>query len=338
MGTVPDGNAPASTKIVKFKTQRGKRELEKRAPKLVEDPKKALLLFGNRTSQVVKDVITDVNKLKYGEAVKYTRKNEEARPFEPGGEAQLERWAQKSDCSLFLLGNHTKKRPHNLVMGRLFDGHLYDMVEFGVQRYRSIQKFGAAAATQVGNKPCFVFAGDGFETEPVLQQARSLLLDFFRGRQVESVNLQGLDRVVLVSHRGTDTILLRQYRMRFKKSGTKVPRVELTEMGPLLDLAVRRQRQAPVDVQREAAKKPKELKKKKEKNVGSDMLEGKIGRIYLPKQDVGEIALRKMKGLKRERRQAAEEGAAQGAAAQGAAAPAKKRKGAAKTATAEGDE
>jgi hypothetical protein len=32
-----------------------------------------------------------------------------------------------------------------------------------------------------------------------------------------------------------------------------------------------------------------------EKNVGTDVLEGKVGRIYMPKQDVDNIALRKMK-------------------------------------------
>ena len=41
-----------------------------------------------------------------------------------------------------------------------------------------------------------------------------------------------------------------------------------------------------------------------EKNVGSDALDGKVGRIYMPKQKMDTIALGKMKGLKRERRQA----------------------------------
>jgi ribosome production factor 2 len=41
------------------------------------------------------------------------------------------------------------------------------------------------------------------------------------------------------------------------------------------------------------------------KNTSTDMLEGKVGRIYMPKQQVDTMALHKMKGLKRERRQAA---------------------------------
>jgi len=35
------------------------------------------------------------------------------------------------------------------------------------------------------------------------------------------------------------------------------------------------------------------------KNVESSEISGKTGRIYMPKQDVADMALRKMKGLKR---------------------------------------
>ncbi len=47
-----------------------------------------------------------------------------------------------------------------------------------------------------------------------------------------------------------------------------------------------------------------------QKNVGSDVLEGKVGRIYMPKQEVEKMALAKPKGVKRERRAAAAEAAA----------------------------
>lgn len=46
-----------------------------------------------------------------------------------------------------------------------------------------------------------------------------------------------------------------------------------------------------------------------QKNVGSDVLEGKVGRIYMPKQEVEKMALAKPKGVKRERRAAAAEAA-----------------------------
>ncbi len=44
--------------------------------------------------------------------------------------------------------------------------------------------------------------------------------------------------------------------------------------------------------------------------MGSDTLEGKVGHIYMPKQDVAGMALAKPKGVKRERRQAAADASA----------------------------
>jgi ribosome production factor 2 len=60
----------AQTVLVKPRTKRGKRMLEKRAPKLVEDAKRALFLYGGNTSATVKDVLTDLHKLK-GVSVKW---------------------------------------------------------------------------------------------------------------------------------------------------------------------------------------------------------------------------------------------------------------------------
>ncbi len=39
-------------------------------------------------------------------------------------------------------------------------------------------------------QPAIVFAGELFEKEPALGQARSLLLDFFRGRQISNLALK----------------------------------------------------------------------------------------------------------------------------------------------------
>lgn len=52
-----------------------------------------------------------------------------------------------------------------------------------------------------------------------------------------------------------------------------------------------------------------------EKNVGSNLLEGKVGRIYMPRQEVDKMALAKPKGVKRARREAAAEAKAAKAAA-----------------------
>ncbi len=52
-----------------------------------------------------------------------------------------------------MVDSHSKKRPHNLIFGRMFDYRLYDLLEFGVEKFRSIKGFGTAGASvQAGNK------------------------------------------------------------------------------------------------------------------------------------------------------------------------------------------
>lgn len=87
--------------------------------------------------------------------MRYSKKNTDVLPFEAGGEVKLEQYATKADCGQFVLGNHTKKRPNNLILGRLYDGRLYDLLEVGVEKFKSITAFGAASSTvQTSNKVC----------------------------------------------------------------------------------------------------------------------------------------------------------------------------------------
>lgn len=298
------GKRPAQTDLQKTKSKRARRILQAREPKEVEDAKKTLLLAGNKTSQVVKDIFSDMQKLKpLGDAIRYTRKNPDARPFEIGGETPLEHFSQRTDCAQFALGSHSKKRPHNLVLGRFFDHRLYDVLELGVERYQGIKDFTQAAKlVQLGNKPCFAFVGEGFESVPELRMAKSLILDFFRGDVVDTLNVQGDTHIIVVAAVGRK-LLFRHYSVvQAREGGAAKPK--LAEMGPSLDLSLRRMREPPAELEMQALKQPK-LVKKKEKNVEFDNLAGKVGRIYMPKQDLNSISLNKMKGLKRQRRDGA---------------------------------
>ena len=76
------------------------------------------------------------------------------------------------------------------------------------------------------------------------------------------MNLKGLDNVTFVAA-AAGGILFRQYAVGLKKSGSKVPRVELTQVGPSFDFEIRRVKTPPPDVAREAMKTaPKSSKKK----------------------------------------------------------------------------
>ncbi|CAO2842335.1 unnamed protein product [Amaranthus hypochondriacus] len=294
-------------KIRTPKTHRGKRELEKRAPKLVEGDKKTLILHGTKTSNVLNSVLTEIYHLKKENSVKYTRKNDNIRPFEAGGETNLEFFSQKTDCSLFVFGSHSKKRPDNLVIGRFYDHHVYDLVELGVENFRSLQSFSydKKIAPKMGSKPLIAFVGEGFESVDELKHLKEVLLDLLRGEVIENLNLAGVDRIYVCTAVSANRVYLSHCALRLKKSGTVVPKIELVEVGPSMDLVVRRHRLPNEGLRREALKTAPDSTKKKVKNVKGDPLLGKTGRVYIPDQKLGDMALpNKAKGVKRERREA----------------------------------
>lgn len=99
----------------------------------------------------MRDVLTDLHKLKKSESMKYSRKND-LHPFEPGQEVTMQFFCERSDCAFFCLANHSKKRPNNLVIGRMFNFQLLDMVELGVADFTPISSFDSASAVQAETK------------------------------------------------------------------------------------------------------------------------------------------------------------------------------------------
>lgn len=291
-------------KVKAPKTHRAKRALEHRAPKLIENPKKTLILQGTKTSAVLNEVLTEIYHLKKGGAVRYTKKNDNIRPFESGGETSLEFFSLKTDCSLFVYGSHSKKRPNNLILGRMYDHHIYDLVEVGVENFRTSFSYDKKLAPKMGSKPLFAFIGEAFESSEELKHLKEILLDLFRGEVVENLNLVGVDRVYVCTAMPKNTVLFMHCAIRLKKSGTSIPRIELVEVGPSMDMMVRRHR-LPIESLRKEAMRAAPKQTKKIKNVSGDAVQGKVGKIYIPDQQVGGMPLSSdVKGLKRERRQA----------------------------------
>ena len=240
------------------KNHRSKVALKKVIPKRVENPKTALFLRGEKCSQVVQDVLTDLYIMKKPHSIKLTKKNE-FRPFEET--KHLEFLAFKNDASLFAFGSHSKatgKRPHNIVLGRHFDYQLLDMVEMGVTKFETML---SNAKIMIGSKPMMLFTGELFKSNPTFDRIKNIFLDFFRGKVAENIQLLGLDRIITVTLKPKDAskeitvsedgssitngvILFRQYTVELKKSGGKIPKVELTDSGPTIDFELRRVRLA----------------------------------------------------------------------------------------------
>ncbi len=89
------------------------RILKKMDPQLVENTKKILIFKGLNTSNVVTNAMKDFAMLSKPNCKVLNRKNEIV-PFEDG--TSMEFLSTKNDCSLTLMGSHSKKRPDNLVL------------------------------------------------------------------------------------------------------------------------------------------------------------------------------------------------------------------------------
>ncbi|KAH0508541.1 Ribosome production factor 2-like protein [Microtus ochrogaster] len=289
----------ALDKVLKPKTKRAKRFLEKREPKLNENIKNAMLIKGGNANATVTQVLRDV-----------------------------EFFSKKSDCSLFMFGSHNKKRPNNLVIGRMYDYHVLDMIELGIEKFVSLKDIKTSKCPE-GTKPLLIFAGDDFDVTEDYRRLKNLLIDFFRGPTVSNVRLAGLEyvlhftalngKVYFRSYKGPTVsnvrlagleyvlhftalngkVYFRSYKLLLKKSGCRTPRIELEEMGPSLDLVLRRTHLASDDLYKLSMKMPKALKPKKRKNISQDTFGTTFGRIHMQKQDLSKLQTRKMKGLKK---------------------------------------
>lgn len=304
------------------KTARGRRALMKMAPKLIENPRSTLVLRGQKSSALVNAALADLFMLKKPNAKHFTRHNA-VHPFEDP--TPLEFLCQKNDASLFAFGTHSKKRPHNLVLGRLFDHRVLDMHEFGVDKFTSMAEFAssvdasAAGGCTLEAKPCLVFQGAEWEHSSTLQELRQLLVDFFHLRVVDEIHPLGIEHFLCFTalpatassgdSSGKYKIYARHYLARLLKSAEGTgPHCALSEIGPSLDMTLRRTQPANDAVMKAAMTRPKAsaAAPKKVKNVTRSKLMGKQGRLHVPRQDLSKMATARMKAFKPEKRRAAE--------------------------------
>ncbi len=73
----------------------------------------------------------------------------------------------------------------------------------------------------------------------------------------------------------------------------------MAEIGPSLDLVMRRTRFASADLAKSAVKTPKQLKTKKVKNITHNDVGETLGRLHMEKLELGTLQTRKIKGLKK---------------------------------------
>lgn len=243
----------------------------------------------------------DLSAFKKPDIKRFQKKNE-IRPFEDA--SPIEFFSEKNDTSLIVFSSSNKKRPNNLTFIRTFGYKIYDMIELRIQQnYRLLMDF-KKTTFQVGLKPMFTFNGPVFDNHPTFQHIKSLFLDFFRGQTTDLQDVAGLQYVITLSAAEVEEgkplpqVYFRVYKLKSYRSGQKLPRIELEEIGPRFDFAIGRVESPDAEMEKEAMKKPKQLETKNKKNIDVDNMGDKIGTIHVGKQDLSTLQTRKIKGLK----------------------------------------
>ncbi|GKT89660.1 BRIX domain-containing protein [Colletotrichum tofieldiae] len=287
---------------IKPRNARSKRALEKREPKAQENPKTALFLRGTSCSQVTQDALNELYQMRQPLAKRFVKKND-VHPFDNAD--SLEFFSEKNDASILVFGHTSKKRPNALTFIRTFGHKVLDMLELYLdpESFRTLAQF-KGKKVPIGLKPMLVFAGTAWDS-PIANEythARSFFTDFFRGEQTDKIDVEGLQWIVSITADEPTTagegdvagakpaIRLRAYTISTKRSGSKVPRVEPDEA-----------------MLKEAMKKPRGTEERTKKNITTDGMGDKMGRVHVGRQDLGELQTRKMKGLKRSRDVASED-------------------------------
>lgn len=181
---------------------------------------------GRRGSEKVRNLISDLYDIKKPDARKLSKKND-ITIFENA--VPVEELCKKNETPLFVFGSHNKKRPDNIVFGRMFDYSLLDMIELGIETYNGTREFNNAKIT-LGTKPCLIFSGSDWEQTQELKHLKSIFVDMFHREYTENVRLQGLEHAISFTA-SNGKVLVRSYKVLLKKSGCRTPRIELDEIG-----------------------------------------------------------------------------------------------------------
>jgi ribosome production factor 2 len=340
------------------KSVKSRRAIKKMEGQVFEENKKALFLTGLNSSETVNDAMVDLRAMMQPHCKKLSKRND----FNPWtGTEHLEFLGFKNDCSLFAFGSHNKKRPNNLVLGRQFEFQVLDMIEFGIIGADRINLSEAAGqnCASAGSRPAMIFEGSEFESEPFFQRLKNFFLDYFAGTNENEVNIAGVDRAIVISLRsangedavhaptsdlrgtmpvkdkGNVVVCFRHYGVVQTKAATSVmtnaSAIKLVDIGPNMDLEIRRVAWADATAFKRACRLPKAVLatlKHMHENVDSDVMGNIRGQLHVGTQAIDGLALRKFKSHKENKRSKLNKGAANISANEAATATMAKRRAA----------
>jgi len=258
-----------------------------------------VFMKGTKTSEAVSKALQDLYVLKKDYSVNLSDRWD-VHPFD--SQEELEHVCNKHDTGLFIFGSNSKKRPNNMVLGRVYDKQVLDMLELGLTSYKPLTPVNLA----LHHRPCVIFQGDIFEFDPIFQRIKNLLMDFFvENVKPKTMNIrEGLNHFVTITAGNDKNIFIRNYELLSPSDMVLNSDADLDKMlvdiGGSFDFEVRRTKFANDEQFKKACKQAKVRKEKHEKNIKTTAIGEHLGRVFVEKQNLDALALKKRKKLKTE--------------------------------------
>ena len=272
------------------KTRKGQKILKARDGEEEEGTKRSVWMKGNKSSEVVSGALKALHKMRDPDFSVLLTKSNKTYPFDDI--TKVENHCVKHDAGLFGFGMHQKKRPHNLILGRVYNEKMLDMFEFGVSEFKDLVK----CSFETGLKPVLLFQGEHFDYDERLSLVKNLFIDFFHTRVMESADILAMTRTIVFTALDHEKIHITQYESPKISEGLAFQdSIQPTEVGPSIQLKIRRIKEADKEQMKQSLKKRKKITKalNKQRNISTNELGQKRGRLFVQNEDLEDLALRR---------------------------------------------
>lgn len=285
----------------KPKSHKVKKLLERKEKILQNDPKHSVFMKGNKCSQVVMDTMRELHKMRNLDISKcLLQKKNEMQPYEDA--SGIEKVAYKHDAGFVCFGNHNKKRPNNMILTRMYNIKVLDMLEFGINECKTMQDYGNIEQIEVGQQPILLFQGDAFDLSDKHIKFKNMMIDFFRIKHLDNINILEVHRIITFTCKSTEEdIVMQQFESgKINEGLAGQGNIDLKEIGPKISMEFRRCKMPDNDTWKAATKVQKSKAKQMDKkhNITKNALGQRIGKAFIQQQDLGTLALKKPKRSK----------------------------------------
>ena len=191
------------------------------------------------------------------------------------------------------MGYTLKKRPSNVILGRVFNQKVLDMYDFQILYMKEMTQNVTFEANLL---PTVIFQGDQFENDDVMRDVKNFWLDFLGGNhQIKKVNIMNMTRQVVITALSKKEILIEQFQCKVSEEMAFKGDIQPEMVGPSLKLKITKHSAADKDVMKEALKqrRSKHQAEKKQHNKYTTNLGQTKGQLFISQQNMGTLALRK---------------------------------------------